>query len=162
MAIGGFSIEGREVTWPDIRSLIPHSGPMVLVDRVVAVDEESLCAEVRIRPDSLFYAAGGVEAWVGIEYMAQTIAAFAGYTAYLSGEPVKPGFLVGARRYECTRTMFKLGSLLKVHVRRVLQSENGLGSFECRIEVGEEQVATATLTVFQPADAGEFIQGSSK
>ena len=79
---GSFDFEDNEMTWPDIRSLIPHSDAMVLVDRVIAVDEESLCAEVRIRPDSLFCMANGVGAWIGLEYMAQTIAAFAGYTAY--------------------------------------------------------------------------------
>jgi predicted hotdog family 3-hydroxylacyl-ACP dehydratase len=150
-----------EMSWPDIRSLIPHSGAMVLLDRVIAADEESLCAEVRIRPDSLFCAADGVGAWVGLEYMAQTIAAFAGYTAYLRGEAIKAGFLLGARRYESSLPMFSLGSLLQVHVRRVLQSESGLGSFHCRIEHGQEEVATATITVFQPADAVDFIKGSS-
>ena len=149
------------MSWPDIRSLIPHSGAMVLLDRVIAVDEESLCAEVCIRPDSLFCSASGVGAWVGLEYMAQTIAAFAGYRAYLRGEDVKPGFLLGARRYECTLPMFSLGSLLRVHVRRVFESENGLGSFQCHIEHGKEEVATATLTVFQPGDAADFVKGSS-
>ncbi|HET7392366.1 MAG TPA: hotdog family protein [Candidatus Binatia bacterium] len=144
--------------WPDIRSLIPHSGAMVLLDRVIAVDEESLCAEVRIRFDSLFCSESGVGAWVGLEYMAQTIAAFAGYTAFLRGEAVKPGFLLGVRRYECTVPMFTLGSVLKVHVRRVLQNENGLGSFHCSIEHGQEEVAAATLTVFQPTDAADFIK----
>jgi predicted hotdog family 3-hydroxylacyl-ACP dehydratase len=147
--------------WPDIRSLIPQSGAMVLLDRVIAVDEESLCAEVRIRPDSLFGSVNGVGAWVGLEYMAQSIAAFAGYTASLRGEAVKPGFFLGARRYECTLPMFSPGSLLRVHVRRLLQSDNGLGSFQCRIEHEEQEVATATLTVFQPADAAGFIKGSS-
>ncbi len=147
--------------WPDIRSLIPQSGAMVLLDRVIAVDEESLCAEVHIRPDSLFCAASGVGAWVGLEYMAQTIAAFAGYTAYLRGEAVKPGFLLGARRYECTLPMFSPGSLLRVHVRRELQSENGLASFQCSIEQGQEEVAAARLTVFQPADAADFVKRTS-
>ena len=150
-----------EMSWPDIRSLIPHSGAMVLLDRVIAVDEESLCAEVCIRSDSLFCSGIGVGAWVGIEYMAQSIAAFAGYTTYLRGEAIKAGFLLGARRYECTLPIFSLGSLLQVHVRRVLQSDNGLGSFQCRIEHEEQEVATATLTVFQPADAVDFIKGSS-
>ncbi len=149
------------MSWPDIRSLIPQSGAMVLLDRVIAVDEESLCAEVRIRPDSLFGSVNGVGAWVGLEYMAQSIAAFAGYTASLRGEAVKPGFFLGARRYECTLPMFSPGSLLRVHVRRLLQSDNGLGSFQCRIEHEEQEVATATLTVFQPANAAGFIKGSS-
>jgi predicted hotdog family 3-hydroxylacyl-ACP dehydratase len=149
------------MNWPDIRSLIPHSGAMVLLDRIVAVDQETLCAEVRIRSDSLFCSASGVGAWVGIEYMAQSIAAFAGYTAYLRGEAVKPGFLLGTRRYECTLPMFSLGSVLRVHVRRVFESEDGLGSFQCHIEHEEQEVATATLTVFQPVAAVDFIKGSS-
>ena len=45
---------------PDIRDLLPHSGPMVLLDQVVAADDESLCAAVRVREDSLFYADGAV------------------------------------------------------------------------------------------------------
>ena len=144
---------------PDIRSLVPHAGPMVLIDRVVSVDEESLCAEVRIRSDGMFYADGGVGAWVGLEFMAQAIGAFAGYTARQRGEPVRIGFLLGTRRYECRRPNFPLGSVLKVDVRRVLQSENGLASFECRIDDLQGQVATASLTVFQPARENEFPDG---
>ncbi len=63
---------------PDIRSLVPHAGPMVLLDRVISVDEDSLLAEVRIRSDSLFCNIDGVGAWVGIEYMAQAIGAWRG------------------------------------------------------------------------------------
>jgi predicted hotdog family 3-hydroxylacyl-ACP dehydratase len=144
---------------PDIRSLIPHAGPMVLLDRVVFADEESLCAEVCIKSGDLFCNAAGVGAWVGIEYMAQAIAAYAGYAAHLRGEPVKIGFLLSARRYECNRTVFTVGSVVKVYVRRVLVSDNGLASFECRLEDCDAELATATLTVFQPADVNEFLAG---
>ncbi len=146
------------MSMPDIRSLVPHAGPMVLLDRVISVDEESLCAEVCIRSGSLFCAAGGVGAWVGLEYMAQAIAAYAGYAARLRGERVKIGFLLGSRRYECRRPIFPLGSVLRVYVR-VLHSENGLASFECRIDDTEGQLATANLTVFQPADINDFPEG---
>ena len=66
---------------PDIRDLLPHSGPMVLLDHVVAADDESLCAAVRVRENSLFYVDGAVGGWVGLEYMAQSIGAFAGFHA---------------------------------------------------------------------------------
>jgi predicted hotdog family 3-hydroxylacyl-ACP dehydratase len=144
---------------PDIRSLVPHAGPMVLLDRVISAGEEELCAEVRIRPGSLFCGEDGVDAWVGLEYMAQAIGAYAGYTARLRSEPVKIGFLLGARRYDCSRPSFPLGSVLRVYVRRVLQSENGLASFECRIDDTEGQMATANVTVFQPADVNDFPDG---
>ena len=147
---------------PDIRSLVPQAGPMVLLDRVISVDENSLLAEVRIRSDSLFCSTDGVGAWVGIEYMAQAIAAWAGYTAQLRGEPVKLGFVLGTRRYDCSRPIFMLSSLLQVHVLRVFQDENGLGSFECSIDNEEGRVATATVTVYQPPNVNDFLQGSSE
>jgi len=147
---------------PDIRSLVPHSGTMVLLDRVISADENTLCAEVVIRPDSLFYADGGVGAWVGIEYMAQAIGAWAGYTAQLRGEPVKLGFLLGTRRYECSRPIFISGSVLRVHIQRVFQDENGLGSFECYIDDEEGRIATAAVSVFQPPNVNDFLQRSSE
>src|SRR5574341_2405150 len=145
---------------PDIRSLLPHSGPMVLLDRVIAADEESLCAEVRIRQNSLFCNAGGVGAWVGLEYMAQAIGAYAGYAAKLRGDPIRIGFLLGTRRYQCSQPQFAVGSLLTVYAKRIFQSENGLASFECHIDDENGQLATASVTVFQPADAGAGFDGS--
>jgi predicted hotdog family 3-hydroxylacyl-ACP dehydratase len=147
---------------PDIRSLLPHAGPMVLLDRVVYADTESLCAEVEIRSGGLFCTPEGVGGWVGIEYMAQAIGAYAGYDAYVRGETIKIGLLLGARRYECIRTFFPRGSVLKIYVRRILVSDIGLASFDCRIEDGDGEVATATLTVFQPADINEFLAGVSE
>ena len=148
---------------PDIRMLVPHAGSMVLLDRVVSCDEENLCAEVAIRPDSLFCGADGVGSWIGIEYMAQAIAAFAGYHARMRNEPVKIGFLLGSRRYDCTQPYFPLGVVLRVCVRRLLQSENGLGSFECHIEDDNKQeIATGTITVFQPVEVKDFLEGKDE
>ena len=140
---------------PDIGSLVPHAGPMVLLDRVISADEESLCAEVSIRSDSLFCGAEGVGAWVGLEYMAQTISAYAGYRAYLRGDPVKIGFLLGTRCYECSRPFFAVGTRLRIHVKRLFQSESGIGSFECRIDDSQENLASVILTVYQPADGDQ-------
>jgi predicted hotdog family 3-hydroxylacyl-ACP dehydratase len=149
------------MTLPDVRELVPHAGPMVLLDRVVSAGDDTLCAEVAIGPQTLFCDGVGVGAWVGIEYMAQAVAAFAGYEARQRGEPVRVGFLLGSRRYECTRPEFAIGSKLHVHVQRTLQGENGLGAFECRIEDESETgvaLATATVTVFQPNNVNEFLR----
>jgi predicted hotdog family 3-hydroxylacyl-ACP dehydratase len=146
---------------PDIRDLVPHSGPMVLLDRVLSADAETLCAEVTIRPGSVFCDGSGVGSWVGMEYMAQAVAAHAGYLALQRGEAVKVGFLLGTRRYECSRPAFAVGSILQVHVRRALQGDNGLGAFECRIGDAAGGIeASATVTVFQPENVDEFLQRS--
>ena len=112
---------------PDIRDLLPHSGPMVLLDRLVAADDESLCAEVRIRADSLFFVDGGVGGWVGLEYMAQAIGAFAGYRARLRGEPVRIGFLLGTRRYECNAAKLRLGQPVRNSRQARLAERRRLG-----------------------------------
>ena len=150
------------MSFPPIGELVPHSGAMVLLDRVLSADAENLCAEVTIHAGSVFYDApsAGVGSWVGIEYMAQAIAAHAGYLARLAGAPVKIGFLLGARRYEAQLPLFVDGSVLQVHVQQALQGENGLGAFECRIEMAGAVLAQATITVFQPEDAKQFLQES--
>jgi predicted hotdog family 3-hydroxylacyl-ACP dehydratase len=149
---------------PDIHTFVPHSGTMSLLGRLLAADDETLCAEVTIGPATLFCDGREVGAWVGIEYMAQAVAAHAGYCARLRGEPVKVGFLLGSRRYQCSVPGFAVGTVLKVHVQRALQGENGLGAFECRIEDGltGAPLASATVTVFQPQNVEEFLQRSSE
>lgn len=151
------------MTMPAIRTLVPHSGAMVLLDRVVSADDDNLCAEVRIHAASMLADAHGVGAWVGIEYMAQAIAAHAGWKAWQKNQDVKVGFLLGSRKYQAGVPYFALGSVLRVHVHRVLQGENGLGAFDCRIDVmdavaGAPSLATATVTVFQPDNVNQFLK----
>jgi predicted hotdog family 3-hydroxylacyl-ACP dehydratase len=163
-------------TLPPIASLVPHSASMLLLDRVVAADADSMQAEVGITLQTLFADANGVGSWIGVEYMAQAVAAFAGLAAHNAGAgagadtgthadvPVKPakvGFLLGSRRYTASRGYFALGSTLRIHVLKLLQAENGLGSFDCFITDGEERVASATLTVFQPPDLATFLEESA-
>lgn len=152
------------MTLPDIRTLVPHEGTMSLLGHLLAVDEETLSAEVAIGARTLFCDGREVGAWVGVEYMAQAVAAHAGHAARQRGEPVKVGFLLGTRRYEARVSAFAVGTVLKVHVRRELLGENGLGAFACRIEdaASGQELATATITVFQPANVDEFLQRSSE
>ena len=152
---------------PAIADLLPHSGSMILLDRVLQADAEVLCAEVCIVESTLFCDGLGVGAWIGIEYMAQAIAAHAGYAAHLRGEPAKVGLLLGARRYEASCPAFPVGSVLHVHVQRLFRGQNGLGSFECRIDAMSDAMseppgvtlATATVTVFEPDNVNDFLKG---
>lgn len=132
-----------------VADLIPHSGSMVLLERIIDYDDQSLVAEVAVRGDGLL---GGdeksVPAWVGIEYMAQAIAAFAGMTAKQANEPIRLGFLLGTRRYSSNVGAFKVGSTLTIRVKKIMQDDN-LGVFDCRI-LGEGVEVTAKLNVYQP------------
>jgi predicted hotdog family 3-hydroxylacyl-ACP dehydratase len=133
--------------FPAIAELIPHTGPMILLDRVIAFDEDSLSAELVVR-SGLFGDDRTVPAWVGIEYMAQTIGAYAGMKARLAGEPIRLGFLLGTRRYSGNAAEFKVGTALTVHVEKIMQDDR-LGAFECRI-MGDGIEISANLNVYQP------------
>lgn len=144
---------------PSIRELVPHAGPMCLLDRVLAVEGETLSAEVVVPADGLFSRDGGVGAWVGIEYMAQAVAAWAGWQARQLGEKPRIGLLLGTRRYRCSVARFAAGQRLQVEIARGYQADNGLGQFECRIHADGEELASATLTVFGPKDPTAFLNG---
>ena len=142
-----------------VERLVPHRGAMSWLDRVIHCDADGVIAEATIRADHLLADddAPGLPAWVGIEYMAQGIAAWAGGRALSRGEPVKPGFLLGTRRYQARLDGFPLGSLLRIEARRELFGDNGLGLFACRLFCDGEECASANVSVFEPPDAQAFL-----
>lgn len=140
-----------------IDELVPHSGTMSLLDKVVEYGEDWLTAEVTISPETLFLTNDAVPAWVGVEYMAQTIAAFAGILAKTHQQDVKLGFLLGTRKYTTSVSSFPIGTRLIIRVEKELQSDDGLGVFNCSIDADNISV-TARLNVFQPKDAEQFFE----
>lgn len=148
-----------------LEEVLPHKPPMILIDDIVDIEQEGLAARVRIGEDSRFYESlRGVPVWVGLEYMAQTVAAHVGTLALMQGEAVRIGLLLGTRRYETTTKYFALGQLLHVQVRRVLD-EGGLGQYRCQITTGEDQMmAKANVNAFMPKDIADYIpkQGAGR
>jgi len=141
-----------------IENYVPHRGAMLLLDRLLVADDESAVAEVMVPRDGLFLHDAGMPSWVGIEYMAQAVAAWAGWRALQKDKPVQIGFLLGSRRYEATQPFFAPGTLLTISVRCELLGDNGLGMFDCRIQAdGEKQLATARISVFEPVEGNTYI-----
>ncbi|HEX7775982.1 MAG TPA: hypothetical protein VF449_05590 [Parvibaculum sp.] len=143
--------------FPPIEELIRHRGPMLLIDRLTEASDRHAVAEVRISEKSSFYRAGmGVPAYVGLEYMAQTVAAYDGAHRASTGEPPAVGFLLGTRRYVADHDYFPAGALLSVRVEMVF-SESGMASFDCSIGIGGVSAVTATLSVYRPEDGGASL-----
>ncbi len=144
---------------PDnIDSVLPHKDSMRLIDRVVAWGPESIVVEVDVPASGLLTTADGVPAWVGVEYMAQAIAAWAGCRARQEGREPSIGFLLGTRRYTAHRPAFAAGSCLRVEANCELMGENGLGMFACRILAGDEELAVANVSVYEPLDAMAYLE----
>lgn len=132
----------------NVADIMPHDGKMMLLDAVLEYDQESLTASVTVRNDGMFGDGKTIPAWIGIEYMAQTIAAHGGMMCYLAGKPINLGFLLGTRRYNCNISNFTVGTHLIVKVQRLI-TDQGLGVFTCRI-LGEGIDISAKLNVYQP------------
>jgi len=144
------------IKWP-LAELIPHAGDMILIDRVLAFDDEQIQTCLTVRADGLFNEPdGSLPAWVGIELMAQSVAAYAGCQARTRGEAVKLGFLLGSRKFECNVAHFPAGSQLNIHAVRSLQDDSGMGVFECSL-TGPNIKAFARLNVYCPPNTAEYM-----
>lgn len=141
-----------------IEQVIAHRGAMLLLDRVIDYDDERIAVALEVPHEGLFHSAAGVPAWVGIEYMAQAVACWAGCMARLRGLSPPLGFLLGTRRYECITPHFERGLQLRVEAQREVMGDNGLGVFACRIVAGARELARANITVFEPPDATAYLQ----
>jgi predicted hotdog family 3-hydroxylacyl-ACP dehydratase len=148
--------------WVDkvsIEELIPHSPPMVLLDRVVSVAVDRLTAELILTSDSKFFnkSLHAVPSWVGIEYMAQAIAALAGLRAKSIGEPIKLGFLLGTRKYHMAEKTLPNNQAIQVLVEQLYYDDSGLASFDCQIVSDDKLLASAKLNVFETNDLQSIL-----
>jgi predicted hotdog family 3-hydroxylacyl-ACP dehydratase len=149
------------IDWP-ITELLPHAGNMILIDAVSAFDADSILCKRRVPPNGLFQDAdGALPSWVGVELMAQAVAAWAGCQARQQQQPVQLGLLLGTRHYHCNVAQFPVGAMLSISARRSFYDAHGMGVFDCRIEAPGIE-AKARLTVFSPPDAVAFFAGLSK
>lgn len=125
---------------PPVAELLPHRGPAIVVDRVVAASPERATVEVTPPAD--------VPATMALEYMAQAIGAWVGLRARARGEPIRIGFLLGTRELRLEVERFAAGERLEVDAEH-LWGDTALGTFRCRVRRGEAALARADINVFQ-------------
>lgn len=111
---------------------------MLLLDGVDTFGEDTVSARATVRADAWYAdAAGAMPAWIGIELMAQTIAAHVALLAMRGGGTARPGVLLGSRSYRALQPSFAGGARLQIRATELLRSEEGHGAYECTIHHGE-------------------------
>ncbi|MGF6773323.1 putative hotdog family 3-hydroxylacyl-ACP dehydratase [Paraburkholderia sp. GAS199] len=144
-----------------IEAIIPHRGTMLLIDGIDRFDDETLDARATVRADAWYAdAQGAMPAWIGIELMAQAIAAHVALLAMRGGGQARPGVLLGSRSYKALQPSFAAGASLVIRTVELLRSEEGHGAYECTIQHGDVRCAEAVIKVFQPPNFQSFIEGS--
>ncbi len=143
-----------------IADLLPHRGEMILLDYVESWGDDYLEAAVLHHGDNMFSDPdGNVPAWVGIEYMAQTICALAGIRERQKGNPVQIGLLLGTRKYESRVAFFQRDEKLTIKVEEIFRDENNLAAFDCTIH-SDKLIATAQVKAIQPNNIEDIISSS--
>lgn len=149
--------------FPPIEALLPHRGTLLLLDRVLAGDEQSIEAE-RTVPAGAWYSdeTGAMPAWIAIELMAQAIAAFANLQAHVQGEPPKRGLLLGSKAYRAGAARIAAGERLRVTAQLLFRDDSGFAAYDCAIIGAAGELAAATLKVYEPADFDAFIRQATQ
>src|ERR671939_470173 len=88
------------------------------------------------RGDAWYAERGAMPSWIGIELMAQAIAAHVGLVARTRGQPPKRGVLLGTRQYRASETRFAADVELHITARVTYRDESGLASYDATIERG--------------------------
>jgi predicted hotdog family 3-hydroxylacyl-ACP dehydratase len=142
----------------DIAQLLPHGASMRLLDALVEYGHEHIVCAVDVSEASAFFEPGhGVPWWVGVEYMAQTMGAYAGIMRLEAGRPIDLALLLGTRAFTCARPAFAAGTHLQVRATLLLE-ETGVFICRCELHDGDELLSRAEVKGFQPHDIQPYLE----
>lgn len=133
---------------------LPHVTPMILLDTVIAVQDNSAHCQVCVGRQGVLAVFldkfGKLPGWFALELMAQTVGVWSGWHQHQKGEAqVTCGMVLGARELVCPVGGFAEESVLNIHISLLMRDEN-FGSFDAVIYQGVERVAHGRITTFQP------------
>jgi predicted hotdog family 3-hydroxylacyl-ACP dehydratase len=135
----------------EIRTLIPHSGLMCLLDEVTQWDDRTItCISNTHRdPANPLRRDGRLSAVHAFEYGAQAAAVHGGLRARAAGATAAPGYLAAlrdARLY--VERLDDITSPLQVSANRLF-GDKANTVYECRISTNETPIAEGRITIIQ-------------
>jgi predicted hotdog family 3-hydroxylacyl-ACP dehydratase len=135
----------------EIRALIPHSGVMCLLDKVIRWDDRSIVCVSNTHRDGTnpLRRDGGLSAVHALEYGAQAAAVHGGLRAREEGATAPPGYLAALRdaRFYVNR-LDDIESPLEIFARRLF-GDRANTVYECRISAGNNPIAEGRITIVQ-------------
>ena len=133
----------------EIRTLIPHSGSMCLLDSVAEWDDRSIICISNTHRDSAnpLRRDGRLPAVHAFEYAAQAAAVHGGLRARSAGVIAPPGYLAALRdaRLHLVR-LDEVASALQIYAY-LLFGEAANTVYECRVSAGDVLLAEGRITI---------------
>lgn len=131
---------------------LPHRSPMLLLDRVILVEDERCVCQTDINEHSsvaAFIENGQLDNVFTVEIMAQCIGVWSGFHQRQGGaEQIKNGMLVAIRDAKFSQAFVTSNQSLTTEVKLLL-IDNNFGCFDCKVKVQDELIATATISTYQ-------------
>jgi predicted hotdog family 3-hydroxylacyl-ACP dehydratase len=133
----------------EIRTLIPHSGSMCLLDSVTQWDDRSIVCVTNTHrdPANPLRRAGRLSALHAFEYGAQAAAVHGGLRARSAGATAPPGYLAALRnaRLHATR-LDDIDEPLEIFASRLF-GDSANTVCECRVSAGNTVIAEGRVTI---------------
>ena len=133
----------------EIRTLIPHSGAMCLLDGVTEWDDQSIVCTSKTHndPANPLRRGGRVSAVHAFEYAAQAVAVHGGLRARSAGATAPPGYLAALRNAHLHVTRLDdVTSPLQVCAYRLF-GDAANTVYECRVSGGDVLLADGRVTI---------------
>lgn len=120
------------------REYLPHEPPMVLIDKVLYVDENKAVTQCFLNDKGVLAPFlnknGDLPSFFALEIFAQSVGVWNGFNQRGSGFKTKMGMVLGARDLKVKEDVFKSSSVLNIEVNKNM-SDGTLANFEGRIFV---------------------------
>jgi predicted hotdog family 3-hydroxylacyl-ACP dehydratase len=142
---------GTTINKAEIRTLIPHSGLMCLLDEVTQWDDRSITCVSNTHRDPVnpLRRDGRLSALHAFEYGAQAAAVHGGLRARSLGEIAPPGYLAALRDAHLHVTSLDdIRSPLQIRANRLF-GDGANTIYECRISSGNVPLADGRVTIVQ-------------
>ena len=143
------------MSFPDIRTLLPHRPPMLWLDAVLAHEADEVRCGLTLRDDHVFVARGEAEGVVAIEWIAQAVGALVGLRDHARSVVPRPGYLIAIPQAELFVDAFRVGDVVEVTARHTW-GDDTLGSFEGEVRHGDTLAARAQLSVYRKPLSGSL------
>lgn len=132
----------------DAGQLVPHKPPMLLIDRLLEIQERASLSEMIVRPDMAFVGEDGtLDDAAYPEIISQAIAAQEGFRKMGSRDPHQEGFLLGIKNIGIVGRA-RVGDTLRISVLKVAKYGD-FGIIQGEVRNGSALIAHGEVKVWQ-------------
>ncbi len=132
-------------------TLVDHRKAMLFVDELVEIDDSSARCVATIRVDNPFLIGDRLPGWVLMEYIAQSVAIFAGHVRTTQGSEGRHGYLLGCRSLRLAEVELKVGDSIELFVEEAARLDS-FGSYKGKAWHQGLEVAFGVLSVFESVE----------